>query len=82
MCLGVYFSADYPHGDHISVNAGLHSLFWDYAFQLPEEQREEFFGYARLCRENLETALVDLPLHLPATPNTILALTLGVSISF
>ncbi|CAG8881634.1 unnamed protein product [Penicillium salamii] len=77
MCLGVYFSADYPHGDHISVNAGLHSLFWDYAFQLPDEQREEYFGYARLCRENLETALVDLPLHLPATPNTILALTLG-----
>ncbi|PLB50051.1 hypothetical protein P170DRAFT_445447 [Aspergillus steynii IBT 23096] len=77
ICLGVYFSDDYPGADFITVNAGLHSLFWDYAFQLPEEYREEYFGFARLCRVNLETALADLPLHLPATSSTVLALTFG-----
>ncbi|KAL4963268.1 fungal specific transcription factor domain-containing protein [Aspergillus stella-maris] len=77
MCLGVYFSDSYPEADFITVNAGLHSLFWDYAFQLPEENRTEYFGYARLCGMNFETALADLPLHLPATPSTILALTFG-----
>ncbi|KAI9930802.1 hypothetical protein MW887_011560 [Aspergillus wentii] len=77
MCVGVYFSGDYPEADLISVNAGLHSLFWDYAFELPEEHREEYFGYARLCERNLETALAGLPLHLPANSSTILALTFG-----
>ncbi|PYI12339.1 hypothetical protein BO78DRAFT_2004 [Aspergillus sclerotiicarbonarius CBS 121057] len=77
MCLGVYFSDDHPEADFITVNAGLHSLFWDYAFELPEEHRAEYFGYARLCLVNLETALADLSLHLPATSSTILALTFG-----
>lgn len=81
MCLGVYFSDDYPTADVITVNAGLHSLFSDYAMQLPEEYREEYFGFAGLCRANLEVALADLPLHLPATSSTILALIFGVSIS-
>ncbi|KNG83521.1 putative fungal specific transcription factor [Aspergillus nomiae NRRL 13137] len=77
MCLGVYFSDDYPVADFISVNAGLHSLFWDYAFKLSGEPREEYFGFAHLCRGHLETALADLPLHLPATSSIILALTFG-----
>ncbi|PYH80442.1 hypothetical protein BO82DRAFT_384489 [Aspergillus uvarum CBS 121591] len=77
MCLGVYFSENCPGTDFITVNAGLHSLFWDYAFQLPEAGREEYFGHARLCEANLETALAGLPLHLPATSSTILALTFG-----
>lgn len=81
MCLGVYFSDDYPDVDVITVNAGLHSLFSDYAFQLSEQHREEYFGFASLCRANLEAALADLPLHLPATSNTIVALMFGVSIS-
>ncbi|KAE8135088.1 hypothetical protein BDV38DRAFT_294908 [Aspergillus pseudotamarii] len=77
MCLGVYFSDDYPGIDVITVNAGLHSLFSDYAFQLPEEHREAYSGFADLCRANLEAALADLPLHLPATSNAILALIFG-----
>ncbi|KAH3269453.1 hypothetical protein KXW55_003958 [Aspergillus fumigatus] len=77
MCLGVYFSDDYPDVDVITVNAGLHSLFSDYAFQLSEQHREEYFGFASLCRANLEAALADLPLHLPATSNTIVALMFG-----
>lgn len=81
MCLGVYFSDDYPGVDFITVNAGLHSLFSDYAFQLPEDAREEYLGYASSCRANLEVALSDLPLHLPATSNAILALIFGVSTS-
>lgn len=81
MCVGVYFSDDYPEADYISVNAGLHSLFWDYASQLPAEHREEHFKFSRRCRENLEAALANLPLHLPATSNTILALILGVGLA-
>ncbi|KAJ5344597.1 hypothetical protein N7452_002601 [Penicillium brevicompactum] len=77
MCLGIYFSDDYPSTDAITVNAGLHSLFSDYAYQLPEENREEYFGFADLCRVNLEAALADLPLHLPATSSAILALIFG-----
>ncbi|KAJ6073410.1 hypothetical protein N7467_011495 [Penicillium canescens] len=77
MCLGVYFSDDYPGVDVITVNAGLHSLFSDYAFQLPGEHREEYFSFACLCRANLEAALADLPLHLPATSSAILALIFG-----
>lgn len=81
MCLGVYFSDDYPGVDIITVNAGLYSLFSDYAFQLPEEHRDEYVGFACLCRANLEAALADLPLHLPANSSAILALIFGVSIS-
>ncbi|CAG8947963.1 unnamed protein product [Penicillium salamii] len=77
MCLGVYFSDDYPGVDVITVNAGLHSLFSDYALQLPEEHRQEYLGFASLCRTNLEAALTDLPLHLPATSSAILALIFG-----
>lgn len=33
-----------------------------------------------MCRDNTETALSNLPLHLPATYEMILALALGVSL--
>lgn len=82
MCLGVYFSDDYPSVDVITVNAGLYSLFSDYALQLPEEHREEYSGFASLCRTNFEAALADLPLRLPATSSAILALIFAVNILF
>ena len=80
-CLSVYFSGDYNVGDFIMVNAGLHYLFLAFSEwpSLPEEDRDECLQLSRMCRTNLETALSNLPLHLPATQDIILALLLGVS---
>lgn len=95
LCLNVYFSDTYSDFDFIAVNGGLHSLFTDYAAQLPAEEKREYLEYARwarhswaamywskvarTCRENLETSLVNLPLHLPASSDVIVALLFGVS---
>ncbi|KAH6952454.1 fungal-specific transcription factor domain-containing protein [Ilyonectria sp. MPI-CAGE-AT-0026] len=77
LCLNVYFSEDHSEADFIAANAGLHSLFCDYAAHVPPELKEENLAYARMCRANLETALSNLPLHLPATSDMIAALLFG-----
>lgn len=79
ICLNVYFSDEYSETDFIIVNAGLHSLFGDYSDQVPVEEKGTYRQYAHLCRENLETALANLPLQLPATTDFIVALLFGVS---
>lgn len=43
------------------------------------DQMEEALPFAQLCCVNLEMALLNLPLHLPADTTMILALVLGVS---
>lgn len=79
LCLNVYFSEDFSDVDFITVNAGLLSLFWEYAFvATSEEEKESFLAYANMCRGNLETALANLPMHLSANSNTIVALIFGV----
>lgn len=43
------------------------------------------FGHltiCRICRVNLETCLANLPLHLPASSDVIVALLFGVSLVF
>ncbi|KAH7018780.1 fungal-specific transcription factor domain-containing protein [Ilyonectria destructans] len=77
LCLNVYFSEDHSEADFIAVNAGLHSLFWDYAAHVPPELKEENLAYARMCRANLQTAFSNLPLHLPASSDMIVALLFG-----
>ncbi|CAH0055475.1 unnamed protein product [Clonostachys solani] len=78
MCLDVYFNEDYSEENFITVNAGLNSLFWDYSFHVSSaEEKEEYMAYASMCRDNLETALSNLSLHLPATSGMILALLFG-----
>lgn len=79
MCLNVYFCEEYSEADFINVNAGLHSLFSDFVPHASAEKKEEYLRYAHECRDNLETALSNLPLHLPARSNTIMALLFGVS---
>jgi hypothetical protein len=78
MCLDVYFNEEYSEENFITVNAGLNSLFWDYSFHVSAEEKEECMAYASMCRDNLETALSNLSLHLPATSGVILALLFGV----
>lgn len=80
LCLQVYFSEDPSPFDLISVNAGLHSLLSDHAFSdnISQDEKDTCLAYARLCRDNLETGLADIPLHLPASANVIAALLFGV----
>ncbi|KAF5689906.1 fungal specific transcription factor factor domain-containing protein [Fusarium circinatum] len=79
MCLDVYFNDNRFEANFTTVNAGLYSLFWDYSFHVVGEERDEYVAHAHLCRDNLETVLSNLPLHLPATSDTILALLFGAS---
>ncbi|KAL7757124.1 hypothetical protein ACKLNR_014117 [Fusarium oxysporum f. sp. zingiberi] len=79
MCLEVYFNDNHSEANFTTVNAGLYSLFWDYSFHVVGQERDEYVAHAYLCRDNLETVLSSLPLHLPATSDTILALLFGAS---
>ncbi|KAK0641369.1 hypothetical protein B0T16DRAFT_214065 [Cercophora newfieldiana] len=76
-CMSVYFSDDYTEADFIVVNAGLHILFWTYARFGKPEAMEQYLRMSQLCAVNLESALANLPLHLPATSDHILALVAG-----
>ncbi|KAM7205739.1 fungal-specific transcription factor domain containing protein [Naviculisporaceae sp. PSN 640] len=76
-CLSIYLSEKYNEADFIMVNACLHYLFETYSYQLAGEEQAEYRRLSKLCGANLETALANLPLHLPANVNTIAALLLG-----
>lgn len=77
MCLEVYFNEHHSEANFLTVNAGLHSLFWDYSFHVSAHEREEYVRHSHMCRDNLETALSNLPLHLPATSDMVAALLFG-----
>lgn len=79
MCLHVYFSEDVSEADFILVNVGLMYMFMDRQQRTADaKEQEECEGYMKTLRENTETALANLPFHLPATSNMISALLLGV----
>lgn len=77
MCLRVYFSEDASECDRIIANYGLLELFTARS-QLETEDQGQSQQYALMCRANLESALADLPLYLPATAEMAVALLLGV----
>ncbi|EXA42410.1 hypothetical protein FOVG_07656 [Fusarium oxysporum f. sp. pisi HDV247] len=78
MCLHVYFSEDVSEADFILVNVGLMYMFMDRQQRTTDaKEQEECEGYMKTLRENTETALANLPFHLPATSNMISALLLG-----
>lgn len=77
MCLRVYFSEDASECDRIIANYGLLELFTARS-QLETEDPGQSQQYALMCRANLESALADLPLYLPATAEMAVALLLGV----
>ncbi|KAK4196404.1 putative transcriptional regulatory protein [Triangularia verruculosa] len=60
----------------ISINVGLHFLFWACG-QVDRDHKKEFLEHAQQCGKNVETALAHLPLHLPANDETISALLSG-----
>ncbi|KAJ4024118.1 hypothetical protein NW766_000350 [Fusarium irregulare] len=78
MCLHVYFSEDVADADFILVNIGLMYMFQDRQQRVTDKkEHEENEEYTKALRENTETALANLPFHLPATSNMISALLLG-----
>lgn len=62
----------------IIVNTGLYYLFQEKSVMDPSKS-EEHLKYHYLCRDNLETALANLPLFLPPKREMVEALLLGVS---
>lgn len=77
-CRKVFFATeDYSIAIFIIVNAGLYHLFQEKAMAT-NSMREELLKYHYLCRDNMETALSNLPFFLPPKKETIMALLLGV----
>ncbi|TIC99987.1 putative transcriptional regulatory protein C11D3.07c [Colletotrichum higginsianum] len=80
LVLKVYFSpADFNEAEFIIVNAGLECLYMDLSVNKATAAplKEEYAKMGTLCTSNLETALANLPLHLPATMDMIVALLFG-----
>ncbi|KAJ4015500.1 hypothetical protein NW766_005844 [Fusarium irregulare] len=75
ICLRVYFSKDFSAADFIIANSALLQLFTEQSEEVSDNAGS--IRYAHLCRTNVETALLNLPLHLPATMDSISALLLG-----
>ena len=80
-CRDVYFATeDFALSRFIVVNGGLFYLFEEKASTLKgEAEREMFAKYQRLCGDNIDTALANLPLFLSPSGEMVEALVLGVS---
>ncbi|KAJ5919957.1 transcriptional regulator family: Fungal Specific TF [Penicillium verhagenii] len=78
-CREVYFSTDdYSDAAFIAAHFGLYNTFIELSFTEKESAtREEYQNYVQLCKENLEAALANLSILMPATHETIVALSLG-----
>lgn len=78
-CSKVYFATeDYSLMTWGVVNAGLYFLFQEKASLAQGAQRAQLLEYQHLCRDNLETALANLPLLMPARKESVEVLLLGV----
>jgi hypothetical protein len=80
-CRKVYFATeDYSLMEWGTVNGGLYFLFQEKAALAAEgsAQRAQLLEYQTLCRDNLETALTNLPLLLPARRESIEVVLIGV----
>lgn len=82
-CKEVYFATEeYSDATFIVVNGGLFYVFSEYSYTVKDEEtRESYRKYLKLCHANLETALANLSLLMPARMESIEALTLGVRFS-
>lgn len=78
-CRKVYFATDdYSLMTWGVVNGGLYFLFQEKASLAEGAQRAQFLEYQSLCRDNLETALANLPLLMPARKESVEVLLMGV----
>ncbi|KAL2140329.1 hypothetical protein VTI28DRAFT_3973 [Corynascus sepedonium] len=77
-CSKVYFATeDFSLMSWGVVNAGLYFLLQEKASLAEGAQRAQLLEYQSLCRDNLETALTNLPLLMPARKESIELLLLG-----
>lgn len=80
-CSKVYFATeDFSLMSWGVVNAGLYFLLQEKASLAEGPQRAQLLEYQSICRDNLETALTNLPLLMPARRESIELLVLGVRI--
>jgi hypothetical protein len=79
-CREVYFATeDYSDSTFMVANFGLYHVFLEYSFLAESPQvRVDYQKYFELCRKNFETVLANLTLLMPARPELIEALVLGV----
>ncbi|KAL4786954.1 hypothetical protein BJX76DRAFT_364450 [Aspergillus varians] len=80
-CRDVYFATeDYSDATFIVANGGLYQIFVAASFMTDDRAlREEYQGYVDICRYNLDTTLANLHLLMPATTESIEALTMGAA---
>ncbi|OQE24841.1 hypothetical protein PENFLA_c009G02676 [Penicillium flavigenum] len=78
-CREVYFCLeDYSDTAFVVTNFCLYSVLYEYdAEEKDTTTREEHQNYIQMCRDNLETALANLNILMPATYESIMALILG-----
>ncbi|KOS37941.1 hypothetical protein ACN38_g11255 [Penicillium nordicum] len=78
-CREVYFCIhDYSDAAFIVTNFSLYSVFHEYGDMGKDvSMREERQHYIEMCRNNLETALANLNILMPANHESIIALSLG-----
>ncbi|RLL94196.1 hypothetical protein CFD26_102964 [Aspergillus turcosus] len=78
-CREVYFATeDYTEATFMVANCGLYYIFLEHSFRAESPQmRADYQKYIELCRKNFETVLANLPLLMPARPESIEALALG-----
>ncbi|KAF7551908.1 hypothetical protein G7Z17_g4686 [Cylindrodendrum hubeiense] len=70
ICLRIYFSEDFSAADFIIANAGLQQLFLEHSLSTSADKTKTL-EHMQMCRANLETALINLPLHLPGTSTSV-----------
>ncbi|KAL3429734.1 hypothetical protein BDV09DRAFT_35801 [Aspergillus tetrazonus] len=80
-CREVYFATeDYSDATFIVANGGLYQVFVAASFMTQDRAlREEYQGYADICKHNLNTTLANLHLLMPANIDSIEALTMGAA---
>lgn len=80
-CREVYFCIqDYSDAAFIITTFCMYGLFHEYGgMEKDVTMREEHHHYIEMCRNNLETALANLNILMPANHDSIMALSLGVS---
>jgi hypothetical protein len=80
----VYFcTEDVSDATFVIVNAGLYYIFVEQGYIATDPTaKRKCQEYLHLCQVNLETALANLALFLPAKPESLQALLLGVRIPF
>ncbi|KAJ5317981.1 hypothetical protein N7508_002489 [Penicillium antarcticum] len=78
-CREVYFCTDeFSDAAFVISNFGIYSIFYEFGCtDADPNAREEYLSYIEMCRNNLETALANLNILMPATQESIKALAVG-----